>query len=72
VKLGCRASELEISAITGHQTSWEVSRYTKAARQKLLAKNGMAKLTGNKIVPLEPAMSVPGLRVRDEVQSGSA
>jgi integrase len=52
------ASELEIRAITGHQTSREVSRYTKAASQKLLAKSAMAKLTGNKIVPLKP-MSVP-------------
>jgi integrase len=52
------ASELEIGAITGHQTSREVSRYTKAASQKVLAKSGMEKLTGNKIVPLELAISV--------------
>lgn len=31
-------SEHEIMAITGHQTSKEVARYTKAARQKVLAK----------------------------------
>lgn len=31
------ASEFEIMAITGHQTSKEVMRYTKAARQKVLA-----------------------------------
>jgi integrase len=53
------ASELEIRAITGHQTSREVSRYTKAASQKVLAKSGMAKLTGNKTVPLAPMASVP-------------
>jgi site-specific recombinase XerD len=53
------ATELEIRAITGHQTSKEVSRYTKAASQKLLATSGMAKLTGNKIVPLVPIASVP-------------
>jgi hypothetical protein len=41
-------------SITGHQTSKEVNRYTKAASQKLLATSGMAKLTGNKIVPLAP------------------
>jgi integrase len=57
------ASELEIRAITGHQTSREVSRYTKAASQKVLAKSGMEKLTGNKIVPLEPAISVPPKKV---------
>ena len=53
------ASENEIRAVTGHQTSREVIRYTKAASQKVLAQSGMAKLTGNKIVPLDPAMSVP-------------
>jgi integrase len=53
------ATELEIRAITGHQTSKEVNRYTKAASQKLLATSGMAKLTGNKIVPLAPIASVP-------------
>ena len=47
------ATELEIRAITGHQTSREVSRYTKAANQKLMAKSAMEKLTGNKIVPLK-------------------
>jgi integrase len=53
------ATELEIRAITGHQTSKEVNRYTKAASQKLLATSGMAKLTGNKIVPLAPIANVP-------------
>jgi integrase len=53
------ATELEIRAITGHQTSREVSRYTKAVNQKQMAKSAMEKLTGNKIVPLEMAESVP-------------
>ena len=53
------ATELEIRAITGHQTSREVSRYTKAASQKLMAKNAMEKLTGNKTVPLKTDESVP-------------
>jgi integrase len=53
------ATELEIRAITGHQTSREVSRYTKAANQKLMAKSAMEKLTGNKIVPLETDGRVP-------------
>jgi integrase len=53
------ATELEIRAITGHQTSREVTRYTKAANQKLMAKSAMEKLTGNKIVPLKTEVSVP-------------
>jgi integrase len=53
------ATELEIRAITGHQTSKGVSRYTKAASQRLLATSGMTKLTGNKIVPLKASESVP-------------
>jgi hypothetical protein len=36
-----------------------VSRYTKAASQRLLATSGMTKLTGNKIVPLKASESVP-------------
>ena len=52
------ATELEIRAITGHQTSHEVNRYTKAANQKIMAKAGMAKLIGNKSVPLSDMKSV--------------
>jgi integrase len=44
-ELGC--SEREIMAITGHKTSKEVDRYTKAARQKVLAKSAMEKLTAS-------------------------
>ena len=39
------ASEHEIMAITGHQTSKEVSRYTRAARQEVLAERAMARIT---------------------------
>ncbi|ABE61221.1 phage integrase [Nitrobacter hamburgensis X14] len=38
------SSEHEIMAITGHTTSKEVMRYTKAARQKVLAAAAMARL----------------------------
>lgn len=38
------ASEKEIMAITGHRTSKEIMRYTKAAEQRKLADNAMAKL----------------------------
>lgn len=40
---GC--TEAEIMAITGHKTSREVTRYVKAARQKLLAQEAMGKLS---------------------------
>jgi hypothetical protein len=47
------ATELEIGAVTGHATSKEISRYTRAARQKILAERAMAKLSagqkGNKM-----------------------
>jgi len=53
------ATELEIRAVTGHQTSHEVNRYTKAANQKRMAEAGMSKLLENKIVPLFPDETVP-------------
>jgi enterobacteria phage integrase len=43
---GCSANE--ISAITGHATLAEVSRYTKAAEQKKLARTAIARLSGGK------------------------
>jgi integrase len=58
------ASEHEIMAITGHQTSKEVSRYTRSARQKLLADSAMARITGdktaNKSVPLDESVQKSG------------
>lgn len=39
---GC--SEAQIMAVTGHKTAAEVARYTKAARQKLLAEDAMTML----------------------------
>lgn len=45
-ELGC--TEFEIMAITGHQTSKEVTRYTKAASQRLRAASALAKLTGTR------------------------
>lgn len=45
-ELGC--TEFEIMAITGHQTSKEVTRYTKAASQRLRAESALAKLTGTR------------------------
>jgi integrase len=43
------ATDREIMAVTGHQTSKEVDRYTKAARQKVLAENAMARMASTKI-----------------------
>jgi integrase len=40
-EIGC--TEHEIMAVTGHKSLKEVSRYTRAARQKVLAASGMAK-----------------------------
>lgn len=43
-ELGC--TEFEIMAITGHQTSKEVTRYTKAASQRTRAEAAMRKMAG--------------------------
>ncbi len=42
-ELGC--TELEIMSVTGHSTSKEVERYTRAARRRLLAESAMSKLS---------------------------
>jgi len=39
------STEHEIMAVTGHQTSKEVQRYTKAAQQKKMAQSAMAKMS---------------------------
>jgi integrase len=58
------ASEHEIMAITGHQTSKEVTRYTRAARQVLLADSAMARLARedfeNRSVPLDDPVQESG------------
>ena len=43
------ASENEIMAVTGHRTSKEVTRYTRSARQKVLAASAMARFDQNRI-----------------------
>ena len=45
-ELGC--TEFEIMAITGHQTSKEVTRYTKAAIQKTRAASALRKMTAER------------------------
>lgn len=58
------ASEHEIMAVTGHRTSKEVTRYTRAARQKVLAGRAMDRITadqtGNKSVPPDDAAPKSG------------
>ena len=53
-ELGC--TEQEIMAITGHRTSKEVMRYTRAASQKTRAESALRRMSdgqnGNKSVPL--------------------
>jgi integrase len=60
------ATESEIMAITGHRTSKEVTRYTRAARQAVLADSAMARLSKveieNKSVPLEVPMRKSGTK----------
>lgn len=45
-ELGC--TEFEIMSITGHQTSKEVTRYTKAASQKTRAASALVKMTAER------------------------
>jgi hypothetical protein len=53
-------------AVTGHRTSKEVVRYTRAANQKLLAERAMARLsaneTENKSVPPDPLVEQSGTK----------
>lgn len=59
------AAESEIMAWTGHSTSQEVTRYTKAARQKVLASSAGQKLLEHKMdktVPLKPNMGIGGTK----------
>ena len=50
-----RCSEFEIMAITGHQTSKQVTRYTKGASRKIRAASAFQKLTERR----DDARSVP-------------
>ena len=57
-ELGC--TEFEIMSITGHTTSKEVTRYTRAASQKTRAESALSRITqerkGDKSVPLSRAV----------------
>ncbi|MEP3441215.1 MAG: tyrosine-type recombinase/integrase [Sulfitobacter sp.] len=68
-ELGC--TEQEIMAITGHRTSKEVTRYTRAASQKTRAESALRRMSdsqnGNKSVPLSGPM-VEGGTISDAKQ----
>ena len=61
------AGESEIMAITGHRTSKEVTRYTRGARQKVLAAKAIARLdtdqNANKSVPLLKVTESGGTKI---------
>ncbi|WP_291733737.1 site-specific integrase [Leisingera sp. F5] len=63
-ELGC--SEHEIMAITGHKTSKEVTRYTRAASQKARAESALRRMseeqTADKSVPLLGALASSGTK----------
>jgi len=60
------ATEHEIMAVTGHQSSKEVMRYTRAARRELLANSAMQKLAAgqnmNESVPLSEVIASSGTK----------
>lgn len=45
-EMGC--TEFEIMAITGHRTSKEVTRYTRAASQKTRAESALKRMTAER------------------------
>lgn len=63
-ELGC--TEQEIMAITGHKTSKEVTRYTRAASQKARAESALRRLSEeqnpDKSVPLSAAVATSGTK----------
>lgn len=63
-ELGC--TEHEIMAITGHRTSKEVTRYTRAASQKTRAESALRRITeeqtGDKSVPLLESVATGGTK----------
>lgn len=64
-ELGC--TEFEVMAITGHQTVKEVTRYTRAARQKARAESALRKMSAEQnegeSVPLSKASSGGGTKL---------
>ncbi|MGQ3486877.1 tyrosine-type recombinase/integrase [Roseovarius pacificus] len=67
-EMGC--SEFEIMAITGHQTSKEVTRYTKGASQRTRAERALGKMmqeqNGGKSVPLFASQESGGTKPRSK------
>lgn len=63
-----QASEHEIMAITGHQTSKEVARYTKAARQRVLAEAAFKRHEPVTKVPLSASDQKGGTKTRPNIR----
>jgi integrase len=59
---GC--SEEEIKAITGHKSSSEVARYTKASDQKRLAGSAAGKLKCGRAISTESEQDLSNLSIR--------
>lgn len=63
-ELGC--TEQEIMAITGHRTSQQVTKYTRAASQKARAESALRRMSaehgGNKSVPLSESVVASGTK----------
>ena len=62
---GCSANE--IAAVTGHATLAEVSRYTKAAEQKGLAKAAVERLRQHQVAARSPKPSSPRSKVWEKI-----
>jgi integrase len=60
--IGC--SEEEIKAITGHKSSSEVARYTKARDQKRLAESATGKLKQARAISTESEQALSNLSIR--------
>ena len=56
-ELGC--TEQEIMAITGHRTSKEVVRYTRAASQKIRAESALRRMSAGQILDKKVPLSTP-------------
>ncbi|WP_235953389.1 hypothetical protein [Salipiger sp. PrR002] len=73
-ELGC--TEFEIMAITGHTTSKEVTRYTRAASQKTRAESALRRLseeqTSDKSVPLSAVVGDGGTKSNSKPLKGNS
>lgn len=62
------APENEIMAITGHRTSKEITRYTRGARQRVLAENAMARFAHPNVSHSSPKSGKVPHRPEEEIE----